>query len=55
MDKEERKETQEEMIRAMQEIFCKGHYKSFVLMEEKYRRNNNYEERQTNERARTGK
>jgi len=55
MDKEERKETPEEMIRALQGIFCTGRYKPYALIQEEYRKNQKHEEEQTNERTRTGK
>jgi len=44
---EERKETPEEMLRALQGIFCKGRYKPFDLLQEEYRKKKKYEKKQT--------
>jgi len=46
-----RKETPEEMLRAMQEIFCTGRYKPFALLQEEIRKNKKREEKQTKERG----
>jgi len=46
-----RKETPEEMLRAMQGIFCKGRYKPFDLLQEEYRKKKKYEKKQTKNRG----
>jgi len=47
MEREDRKETSEEMLRSMQGIFCTGRYKPFALQQEEYRKNKNREKKQT--------
>jgi len=46
-----RKETPEEMLRAMQEIFCTGRYKPFALLQEEIRKNKKHEKKQAKDRG----